>query len=287
MSFAQTVFIPPDVADSVGVPMSQIEFNFFKELIERRAGIALNEQKITLMQSRLGKRLRDLELGSYREYIQLLKQDEAGEEMTEFINALTTNKTEFFRESSHFDFLKDYWAKQFAKKTCYIWSAASSNGSEVYTLCILAEEFRNDNRFFDTRILGSDIDSEMLHKATNGIYLKNELIGLPPLHQSKYLDKGVGANTGKFRIKDELRQKVKFRHFNLIDPSSSLDFKFDIIFLRNVLIYFSQETIVKVIDKMFDHIKPGGLLFIGHSENLHGLQDKFQSVGPSIYQARK
>ena len=280
-------FIPPDISSTAGVPMSQMEFNYFKELIEKQVGIALNDQKITLMQSRLGKRLRELGLSSYREYIKVIREDIRGDEMTEFINALTTNKTEFFRENGHFDFLKGYWAKHFLKSTCYIWSAASSNGSEAYTLSILGEEFRYDNHFFDYRILGSDIDSQMLDKAASGVYLRHELVGLPPLHQSKYLEKGIGDNSGKFRIKQELRQKVKFRQLNLIDPSANLNFQFDIIFLRNVLIYFSNETIVKVVEKMHKHIKPDGLLFIGHSENLHGLQDKFLGIGSSIYQAKK
>jgi chemotaxis protein methyltransferase CheR len=269
------------------MPMTQAEFFFFKELIEKQTGIALNDTKITLVQSRLGKRLRDLDVSSYHDYIRLLKEDKTNEEMTYFINSLTTNKTDFFREIGHFEFLKEHWAKKFQKRTCYLWSAASSNGSEAYTISILGEEFRAENPIFDYKILGSDIDSDMLEKASKGIYMKNELSGLQPLHQAKYLDKGTGSNNGRFRVKQELRQKVKFRQFNLIDPNEKIDFQFDIIFLRNVLIYFSTETIAKVITKMHRHIKPDGLLFIGHSENLHGLQDKFQGIGSSIYQAKK
>jgi chemotaxis protein methyltransferase CheR len=281
------VFVPPNVATMGGIPMSTKEFMFFKELIENLIGINLTEQKLTLVQSRLGRRMRELGFDSYKQYIDLLQNDPMGREVTHFINALTTNKTEFFRENAHFDYLKNYLTDMFHHQTCYLWSAACSNGSEVYTLNIICEELKRDYPHFDYRILGSDIDTQMLQKASSGIYHKTELVGLPPLYLSHYFERGLKQHSGTYRFRTDMRHKLKFKNCNLVDDNDNFSFQFDVIFLRNVLIYFSKDTITKVIEKMWRHLKPNGILFIGHSENLHGLSHRFEAVGSSVYRAKK
>lgn len=257
------------------------EFNFFCRLIEDTIGITLGPGKKALVTSRLSKRLRTLCLDSYTDYIHYLQQDDG--ELNHFVNALTTNKTEFFRESSHFDYLKSFYLNTNTHKLVYIWSAACSNGAEVYTTAMVLNEVKDYHPGLEYRILGTDIDSQMLARSEKGSYYRSELDGVPSPYFKKYFRAKSGQNNSiLYHIAPYLRESIKFRPHNLID-SSDLPLKFDVIFLRNVLIYFSSANIQRVINKMARHLKPKGLLFIGHSENLTTVSHDFKQIGSSIF----
>lgn len=263
--------------------LSDQEFDKLRQLIHKKAGISMSEAKRSLVAGRLRKRLVALELSSYDEYITFLKKDEhagAGE-MQRFIDLLTTNETWFYREERHFDFLKKYVKSLPVSKGINIWSAASSSGEEAYSIAMtLAEEMGLSSPW---QIFGTDISSQILAKAKKGIYMKSKIKGLPLPLKKKYMLNGVRSYEDYLAIAPELKKKTQFKQFNLFDsplPSS----KFDIIFCRNVLIYFNQEDKQKVIHRLVSCLKTGGYFFPGHSESLHGLYDKLKTIEPSVYQ---
>lgn len=252
-------------------------------LVEKNWGIKLGISKKSMMQSRLDRRLQHLHIPNYQDYVSYLSEHQG--ELQVLINALSTNKTEFWREKNHFNILPSLLANTSGTK--YFWSAASSAGQEVYTLGIVAEEIRQKNCHFDYRILGTDIDTKVLVKAQQGSYPRSELTNFSPGQLEKFFLRGTGRNEGYYRATTLLQEKIKFRQHNLVDIHSSFPLKFDIIFLRNVLIYFSRETIQQVIDKMDRHLSSGGYLFLGHSETLNGIRHHFRSLQGSVYQKMK
>jgi chemotaxis protein methyltransferase CheR len=280
-------FVPPEIRDVAGLKISSKEFETLRNLIRSMTGINLNEQKVSLMQSRLSKRLRQLNMSSFQEYIDYLVNQDPDSEMPIFINSLTTNKTDFMREEQHFHYLKEVLQQSPVSGTKYIWSAACSTGAEVYTLALVLEDLMLQKAGLDYRILGTDIDTSVLQKASDGIYSKYELDPVNPFWIKRHFYAGKGAKKNLHKISDEIKKKIKFRQYNLISQDNRLEMKFDIIFLRNVLIYFERDTIEKVIASLTENLKPGGLLFIGHSENLNSISHDLKYVGMSIYQKVK
>ncbi|MCK5073820.1 MAG: hypothetical protein KAQ98_10370 [Bacteriovoracaceae bacterium] len=282
-------FVPPSTDFFKNeLKISSREFEIISSLIFRETGISLGKHKTSMVQSRLSKRLRDLGLSDFEEYLFCLEGKNGYDELPYFINALTTNKTEFFREVSHFNFLKNKYLKDWTrlraeKNTCYVWSAACSTGEEVYSLAMSLEDFRVEAPFFSYKILGTDIDTSVLKRAREGIYLGENVRIVPPVQKHRYLFSGSGKNRGRYRISNILRANIKFKQFNLVEPVNDLPIRFDVIFLRNVLIYFKKETIGKVIRNLAGRLNRGGLLFIGHSETLNGVNHKLCSLGNSIY----
>lgn len=272
--------------------LSHEAYEYISKLIRSKAGIMLEENKKIMIQSRISRRLRALNLEDYDAYIKHL--DYHPDEITHCVNALTTNKTDFFRENDHFDFLKRHFLKgtvlhhppTYHERPIYIWSAACSMGHEVYTLAMVMQEFISGYPEFDYRVLGTDIDTEVLKVAEKGIY-KNDILGqIPPSYLSGNLDKGSGKNKGLFKISERLREKTKFRQHNLIDTTQVFPMKFDVIFLRNVLIYFPPDVIEVVINKLSRQLTSKGLLFIGHSETLNGIKHDLHSIGSAVYQKK-
>ena len=261
--------------------ISTAEFAQFQKLIYRIAGISLADSKKTLLAGRLGKRLRHLNLSSFGEYYRLVSGgDEAGELQT-MVDLLTTNETYFFREEAHFDFLKNViLADHRAADPFRIWSAASSTGEEIYTLSfVLADTLGLESPW---QVTGSDISTAVLATAERGLYWLDRTRGLPPSYLKKYCLKGVRSQEGSFMIAPEVKRHTRFLQVNLNQTLPALG-KFDVIFLRNVMIYFDADTKRQVIGRLVEQLAPGGHFIVGHSESLNGLTDLLKPVKPTIY----
>ncbi|MFZ6691730.1 CheR family methyltransferase [Undibacterium sp. SXout20W] len=262
-------------------PLKKIEFEWISQFLYERTGIALNDGKQAMVMGRLDKRLRKRGLLNYTDYFALLGKPGFEDETTVAIDLLTTNETYFFREPKHFDFLKAVVFEQYARQRgLRVWSAASSSGEEAYTIAMcLAEYFRGDG----WEILGTDISTKVLEKAARALYPMSaaEKIPLPLL--KKYCLKGRDEFEDFFLIDPVIRSKVKFQSLNLIEPLPDIGL-LDVIFLRNVMIYFDLETKQKLVQRMVEKLRPGGYFFISHSETLNGLNTSLKMVSPSIYQ---
>jgi chemotaxis protein methyltransferase CheR len=273
-----------------GAKLKLHEFERLRTLLKGEVGIHIGDKKQVLMESRLISRMRVLGIQSYKDYISHLESDHT--EIGEFINALTTNKTDFFRENDHFEFLKREGVPTLLRtqpqlRRINAWSAASSTGEEAYTLGIVLSELLQspeNPRPWDFRLLGTDIDTEVIAHAEAGIY-KDTLVRtqIAPQLVQKYFLCGAGRNRGKYRVCDQLRSVTKFRRFNLTQGEFLSDIRFELIFLRNVLIYFQQDTIKQVIERVARRLRPGGYLILGHSESLHGIDHGLTHLGRSIY----
>ncbi|PCK07125.1 MAG: SAM-dependent methyltransferase [Alteromonadaceae bacterium] len=261
--------------------INDTEFALFQSFIFDHAGISLSSRKKTLVSSRLNKRLRHYNLSSFQQYYDIVMSSPADGERQVATDLLTTNETYFFREPKHFDFLKDQVLQSWPRgKPMKIWSAASSTGEEVYSLSMLLDDQLNSSRW---DIFGSDISHRVLETASRGLYQQLRIEGIPQAYLKKYCLKGTGEHEGLLLIANELRQRVRFAQINLQRPLPNLG-SFDVIFLRNVLIYFNDETKKIVIKKIVDKLRPGGYLFIGHSESIRSFQLGLNLVTPAVYQ---
>jgi chemotaxis protein methyltransferase CheR len=264
--------------------LSDEEFEMLRGVVYRETGIKLSDLKRSLLQSRLLRRLRSLGLHEFSVYIEYLR-DNYNDEIINFINAITTNKTEFFRENQHFDYLTDIVfaeIKKTKKNRIRIWSAGCSTGEEAYSIAITASEYFN-NQIPDLKILATDIDTQVLEKGYSGIYSFDQISGIHSNLIKKYFAKGKDENEGVFKIKDSLKNLIVFKRLNLLDQMYPMKGKFDIIFCRNVVIYFDKATQKKLFERFYDYLSDDGYLFVGHSENLSGITDKFRHLGKTVY----
>ena len=267
-------------------PISAIHYELVRKKLGSLCGIELGDNKQALVESRLMKRLSSLKLKDIGQYIRYLEK--TPEEETAFINCLTTNKTDWFREPKHFSYLVNQVLPELYKtsdETIYLWSAASSTGEEVYTLAMAMNEHIKPG--YDFRILGTDIDTDILAKAKAAIY-RSEMVKsqVPFSLQSKYFIEDADETKDLVRVCPELCAHTKFRNFNLIESTLPVDIRFDVIFLRNVLIYFTPSTIEQVIARLCKNLKPGGYLFIGHSESLSSISHSLVQVSESVYRLK-
>lgn len=267
----------PDLKDS--------ELQYFCEIIEDLAGISLKPAKHELVKARLRSRLTETGHKTYKDYRKFLEGlPKEHSEWQEFINLLTTNKTDFFREAKHFKFLVEKLLPEWLKgseKTLKVWSAASSTGEEPYTLAMVLDRYLPKDR--DFKILATDIDTEVLRTARNSVYSIAKKPEIPVEYHQSCLDIGKSKAQGWFRMKSHLRDKIVFKQHNLIEASSPGENVFDLILCRNVLIYFNRDAIEFVSRKMFQSTKPDGHLFIGHSESLQSIEHNWKAVGPSVF----
>lgn len=265
------------------------DFHKLSRFIYHEFGIQLPDKKKFLLKSRLVKRLKALKMKKYSDYVNfVLKAGQASsEEVIEMIDVVSTNKTDFFRESAHFDFLIDKVNPDFIGrgiKNLKVWSAGCSSGEEVYTICMVLEDECRLNRIRDYVVYGSDISTSILQKAVKAIYPFSNAEHIPGRYRKRYLLKSKGEGKQKIRVAKELRDKTRFMWLNLADDYYNLAKDFDIVFCRNTLIYFDKAVQYKVVTNLLDHLKPGGYLFIGHSESL--LNHHFtniKQVKPTIY----
>lgn len=256
------------------------EFIWIKEYLYNQAGIVLNDGKQAMVSGRLDKRLRYHDLSSYSEYFRLFGKPGFELETSMAIDLLTTNETYFFREPKHFDFLKSHFFNNHpASQPLRIWSAASSSGEEAYTLAMLTAEFCKTGQ---VEIIGTDISTRVLEKARRGLYPISATEKIPALLLKKYCLKGGGEYDGFFLIDVNVRSRVKFMYANLIEKLPELG-QFDVIFLRNVMIYFDMATKQRLVERIQHYLRPGGYFIISHSESLNGMKSDLQMVSPSIY----
>jgi chemotaxis protein methyltransferase CheR len=261
----------------------QRDFARVRQLIYQRAGISLHEHKQAMVYSRLSRRLRDTGYGSFSEYLQWLESSsgDAGErEWQEFVNCLTTNLTAFFREEHHFPVLMETLGKLGAARPVRIWCCAASTGEEPYSLAMCALEALGNNA--SVKIIASDIDTNVLAQAQRGVYAADAR-GLSPERLRRHFLRGTGANQGSIRVRPELQRLIEFRPFNLMNTQWSLGEPFDVVFCRNVMIYFDAPTQRKVLERIHAVMKPNGMLFVGHSENFTDARDLFQLRGKTVY----
>lgn len=270
------------------------EFRIFRDLIYRYAGISLGDHKQPLVNSRLRRRLALYGTNSFSEYYDLVQSlGQESDEFREMINCITTNKTDFFREPHHFKFVANTFVPEIVRladegrlpKKLRVWHAGCSTGEEAYTLGMVLAETLGRHRSWNVRQLASDIDTVVLGEAAEAIYDEERVSKIPSGLRRRYLLRGTGAQTGLFKVHPSLIEKVTFRQINLLsDPwPFRTDIKFDLLFCRNVMIYFDKQTQKRLIDRFSRVLRPGGYLFIGHSENMLGLSTRYQSIGSTIY----
>jgi chemotaxis protein methyltransferase CheR len=262
---------------------SRADFDRVRQLIYKHAGISLHDGKHAMVYSRLSRRLRDTGHRSFASYLQWLEAasgPQADQEWQEFVNCLTTNLTSFFREDHHFHALAED-LKPLAGKPLRIWCCAASTGEEPYSIAITCHETLGASA--QVQIVCSDIDTNVLNTARRGVY-NADARGLSPQRLKTYFMRGTGANDGRIRIKPELQKWTDFRSLNLMDQQWSLGDPFQIVFCRNVMIYFDGPTQRKVLERIHRVMKPGGLLFVGHSENFTESRDLFRLRGKTIYE---
>jgi chemotaxis protein methyltransferase CheR len=263
------------------IALSETEFNLFRRWLYDTAGIHLADAKRALVAGRLSKRLRELDLNSYQQYFDYMIETSNGDnnfERQTAMDLLTTNETFFFRETGHFDYLRQKLLPEWGERAVRCWSAASSSGEEAYTLAMtLAENYPGD-----WRIIGTDISSRVVESAQRAVYPMLRSNNIPTRYLHEYCRKGTGDKANTFKIAPKLRQNVKFSYANLQQPQTNLG-QFDLIFLRNVMIYFDKTSKQRVVNHVLDRLKPGGMLFIGHAESLNGVTERVKLVSPSIY----
>jgi chemotaxis protein methyltransferase CheR len=265
------------------VQISEAEFQQIREFARSSFGLELRPGKETLVLARVSSLLRSAGCTSFRQYFRHVKDDRSGEEITNLINALTTNYTGFFRERPHFDFFRDEIKQRPSERQIRIWSAACSTGEEPYSIaCEIFDAVGpavNPSRF---EVLATDISSAALHSAVQGVYKAPVFSNLPDYWKRTYLQKGKDEWAGHYRIRPEIRALVKFGRVNLLHSLSACG-SFRFIFCRNVMIYFSRDLQQRVVNKLAAQLEPGGYLFTGHAESLSGLEHPLEYVQPAIY----
>ena len=263
------------------------QFRALAALIHDLSGINIRSSKQTMLEGRLRKRVRAVGLSTLGEYGDFVLGPHAGpDEIEHLINAVTTNKTDFFREPLHFDFLLDTVLPELLqeqRRLIQCWSAACSIGAEPYTLAMLLDDFAGRNRGFDYRILATDLDTAVLSTAIKGIFPSAMVEPVPDHLRRRYVLEARNPARNEVRITAELRRKVAFGQLNLISDHYLLDEPVDVIFCRNVLIYFDKKTQEEVVSRLCDKLLPGGYLFLGHSESITGFKDRLTQVAGTVF----
>ncbi|MEW5756504.1 MAG: protein-glutamate O-methyltransferase CheR [Pseudomonadota bacterium] len=267
---------------------NESDFRRIKELITKHAGIVLTDAKRQLVYSRLTRRLRALNISRFSDYLELIGNDDV--ELVNLVNAITTNLTSFFREKHHFEYLKNQVFPELINKNrdsrrIRIWSAGCSTGEEPYSLAITVREFFERHPNWDVRILATDIDTNVVEKAQSGVYAVDRISELDDRVKKKWFVRGKGSNDGQVRVSEDVQKLISFKQLNLLQhwPMKG---PFDVIFCRNVVIYFDKPTKVQLFERYSRIMAPQGHLFIGHSESLFNISDDFRLLGNTIYQKK-
>ncbi len=257
------------------------DFDRVRTLIYKKAGIALAESKQEMVYSRLARRLRATGMGSFVTYLDKLEQSGDAQEWEAFTNALTTNLTSFFREAHHFPLLAEHLKK--VKEPIEVWCSAASTGEEPYSIAMTACEVFN-TLTPPVRIIATDIDTNVLNTGANGVYSIDRLDKMSLERTKRFFMRGKGEREGLVRVRPELRQLITFKPLNLLSDNWGINTPFDVIFCRNVMIYFDKPTQGKILDRFAPLMKPDGLLFAGHSENFLYVSDAFKLRGKTVYE---
>lgn len=256
------------------------EFLQLRDLIYRIAGISMSSAKKPLVTSRLAKRVKHYGFTSYGEYVRLITSPQGKDELQTAVDLLTTNETHFFREPKHFDFLRNRaLTERRAGRTYRIWSAACSSGEEPYSIAMILDEVLASEPW---EVYASDLSTRVLEKARQGHYSAERIPEVPKHYLMRYCLKGVGAQQGTLLIDKKLRGRVQFMQHNLNEAPPRIG-EFDIIFLRNVMIYFDQDTKRQVVARLVPLLRPGGYFIVSHSETLNGVNEELELIQPAVY----
>ena len=263
--------------------LDRATFERIRSIVHARSGIVLKDDKATLVAGRLARRLRELEIDTAREYLRYLEGDNSGEELTQLLDAMSTNVTYFYREPDHFEVIAQLharWIKAGQRRFRY-WSAAASSGEEPYTLAMTLHAVHGPK--LDLRILATDISTSILEQAIAGVYPAQAVADIPAHHLARYFRKDPSQVDPHFVVGDELREMIAFRHLNLTHLPFRLTGPLDLILCRNVMIYFDQALRGRLVREFTRLLKPGGCLIISHAESLVGIDCELSMVRPSIY----
>ncbi|MCX7986699.1 MAG: hypothetical protein N2662_07155 [Bacteroidales bacterium] len=269
--------------------LSDEDFKRLSDFIYREYGIKMPPAKKVMLQGRLQKRLRELDIISFKDYVDYVFSKEGQDnEIIHMIDVVSTNKTDFFREPIHFEYLTQEVVPHFGNTTDFryplkIWSAGCSSGEEPYTIAIVLMEAKEKYPALDFTILGTDISTRILQTAIDAIYKENRIEGIPLHILKKYFLRSKDRSNPTVRLIPEIRKKVNYMRLNLMEPSYPIPDMFDVIFCRNVLIYFDRPTQEKVINKLCMHLKQGGHFFLGHSESITGMTVPLRQIKPTIF----
>ncbi|MGV1099549.1 CheR family methyltransferase [Thiovibrio sp. JS02] len=274
--------------------LSDRDFKRFSAFIYDACGIKLPPIKKTMLSARLQKRLRQLHIESFSAYLDyVLSAEGQSKELCHMIDVVSTNKTDFFREPKHYEVLTGVVLPEYVnrlnntgRKVIRVWSAGCSSGEEPYTLAMVLDDYLSRCPGFDYSILATDICTEVLAKAQEAIYANDAVAPVPGAFRNKYLMRGKGDYKGFHRIVPELRRKVTFKRLNFMDRDFGIEQKMDIIFCRNVIIYFDRKTQCELFEKFYRQFAPRGYLFTGHSETLEGIVDRVDRVASAVYRCR-
>lgn len=276
----ETVYEPFDITD--------VEFSKISRLVYEYSGIYLSRAKKELVKARLSKRLREGQFKSFNEYYKYVLNDDSGRELVFLLDSIATNFTFFFREPKHFEYLRESFLPDLIKqkrnqeRKLRFWSAGCSSGEEAYSIAMVILEVIDNPLVWNIHVFATDLSTRMLRFAKSGIYHREKISNLPSTILKKYFLKGEGKWKNYVKVKDHVKQYVKFNRLNLAEPFS-LEEGFDCIFCRNVMIYFDKIVQKKIIERFYEVLNPGGLFIIGHAESLSGIDHSFRYVRPSIY----
>ena len=274
--------------DIIKARMTNAQFKQMSSFIFTQVGIKMPEVKKVMLESRLQKRLKALSMSNFNEYLDFLFSKEGQKnELVHMLDVVTTNKTDFFREPVHFDYIRQFIIPEFVKKDGYkplsVWSAGCSSGEEPYTIAMVLESEQEKGNIPGYRILATDISTKVLGKAIEAIYPFDRISDIPHEMKKKYLLKHKDPVVSKVRIKPELRSKISFERLNLMDEVYCIPELFDMVFCRNVIIYFDRKTQESVITKLSSKLREGGYLFLGHSESITNLNVPLKSIYPTVF----
>ncbi len=276
-----------DLQSLYDAKLSDTDFDKLSKYIQGEYGIKMPPEKRVMLQSRLQKRLRALNIASYSDYVKYAFGNNSSEEIIHMIDVVSTNKTDFFREPSHFDFMKNEILPEFyansPTKHFKVWSAGCSSGEEPYTIAMVLSEFALQNASFDYSIFGTDISTIVLKKAFDAIYPLTAVDVVSLEMKKKYLLKSKKKGDNLVRVIPTLRNKTKYGRLNFMAPSYNVTEMYDLIFCRNVLIYFDRDNQERVINKLCENLKPGGYFFLGHSESITGIKVPLKHIQPTVF----
>jgi len=274
---------------SAFITMSDKEFRQLGDYIYQNFGIRMPNEKHVMLQARLQKRLKEHNMTNFTQYIDYVMSP-AGQsgELIEMVNQVSTNKTDFFREAQHFDFMTNTTLTEYKNDPAQstkikIWSSASSSGEEPYTIAMVMDNWCKQNPGYDFSVFGTDISTKVLQNCVDAVYTMDKIQPIPLEFKKKYLLKHKDPSVQNVRIKPELRQKCSFARLNLMDDYYPINETFDIVFCRNVLIYFDKETQEKVINKLCTKLRKGGYFFLGHSESIMDINVPLKQIKPTIF----
>jgi chemotaxis protein methyltransferase CheR len=284
-----TIFQNPELY--LSITMSDSEFMRFSKLVQDLCGIRMPEVKKTMLEARLRKRMRALSIRSFKDYWNYIDSAKGRkEELVHMIDAVTTNKTDFFREPAHLEYMYNTVLPELqeqqgpnARLNLKVWSAGCSTGKEAYSLAMIMTEYSRNVKELDFSILGTDISTDALEKASKGIYNEDKAESIPEPYRKKYLLKSKDRSRRLIRVSPEIRSLVTFGRLNFLEDDYGLQSPFNIIFCRNVIIYFEREVQQRILTKVCRYLVEGGYLFTGHSETLHGMDLPIKPMAPSVY----